>query len=73
MDEDSDYNYPEVQKKAFGIWVNNQLRNDDSSRVVTDLFFDLRDGVVLLDLLGVLTQRQLKVEKVCRKICLHSF
>jgi hypothetical protein len=61
----------DIQKKAFTKWINNQLVNvswlvavmqymflylkTSSTPAVTDLFQDLRDGVVLLRLLEVLT------------------
>lgn len=61
----------DIQKKAFTKWINNQLANvsrlinldniilyfvqSNSTPTVTDLFQDLRDGVILLQLLEVLT------------------
>lgn len=53
----------ETQKKTFGKWVQYQLsRHPDPSRkeVVTDLYYDLRDGHVLLDLLEVIVKPHFK-------------
>lgn len=49
----------ETQKKTFGKWVQFQLsRHPSPSRVdvITDLYYDLRDGHVLLDLLEVIVK-----------------
>ena len=51
----------QVQKKTFGKWINFQLAAGGRSargrpaRQVTDLYYDLRDGHILLDVLQVLT------------------
>ena len=51
----------QVQKKTFGKWINFQLTaaatvgGGRPSRQVTDLYYDLRDGHILLDVLQVLT------------------
>ncbi|CAB4069406.1 Dystonin,Spectrin beta chain, non-erythrocytic 1,Spectrin beta chain, non-erythrocytic 2,Plectin,Microtubule-actin cross-linking factor 1,Microtubule-actin cross-linking factor 1, isoforms 1/2/3/5,Spectrin beta chain [Lepeophtheirus salmonis] len=50
-----------VQKKTFGKWINAQLAG--RGIVITDLYYDLRDGHVLLELLGVLTNRSFVKEK----------
>ncbi|CAF4851946.1 unnamed protein product, partial [Rotaria sp. Silwood1] len=52
----------DIQKKAFTKWINNQLANTSSTLAITDLFQDLRDGVVLLRLLEVLTGNEYKRE-----------
>ena len=55
----------ETQKKTFGKWVQYQLsRHPNPSRkeVVTDLYYDLRDGHVLLDLLEVIIKPYFKPE-----------
>jgi len=52
----------DVQKKTFGKWINSQLTKINCS-LVTDLFYDLRDGTRLLALLSVLTGRSYKPEK----------
>ena len=53
----------ETQKKTFGKWVQYQLsRHPNPSRkeAVTDLYYDLRDGHVLLDLLEVIVKPYFK-------------
>ena len=53
----------ETQKKTFGKWVQYQLsRHPTPSRkeVVTDLYYDLRDGHVLMDLLEVIVKPYFK-------------
>ncbi|CAF5090767.1 unnamed protein product, partial [Rotaria magnacalcarata] len=52
----------DIQKKAFTKWINNQLINSNSISTITNLFQDLRDGVVLLRLLEVLTENEYKRE-----------
>ncbi len=54
-----------VQKKTFGKWINNLLRQDQDQDQdqITDLYHDLRDGLVLLRLLGSLTGRPLRRER----------
>lgn len=55
----------ETQKKTFGKWVQYQMsRHPNPSRkeVVTDLYYDLRDGHVLLDLLEVIIKPYFKPE-----------
>ncbi|CAF3539694.1 unnamed protein product [Rotaria sordida] len=59
---DRKYEREDIQKKAFTKWVNNQLANASSTLAVTDLFQDLRDGVVLLRLLEILTGNEYKRE-----------
>lgn len=46
----------DVQKKTFGKWINSQLAKANAP-LVTDLFYDLRDGTRLLALLSLLTGR----------------
>ena len=53
---------PDIQKKVFGRWINAKLRRRDI--FVTDLYFDLQDGEILLDLISGLTERGLKQEQV---------
>jgi hypothetical protein len=43
----------EIQKKTCTRWINWRLANGDQS--VTDICYDLRSGVVLLQLLSRLT------------------
>ena len=55
----------ETQKKTFGKWVQYQMsRHPNPSRkeVATDLYYDLRDGHVLLDLLEVIIKPYFKPE-----------
>ena len=55
----------DVQKKTFGKWINSQLasakRPDEET--VTDLYYDLRDGRVLISVLEILTGKTLKRER----------
>ena len=53
----------DIQKKVFGRWINARLPQG-SSKFVTDLFYDLRDGIVLLDLVSGLTNKEIKREQV---------
>ncbi|CAL4088021.1 unnamed protein product, partial [Meganyctiphanes norvegica] len=52
----------DVQKKTFAKWINSQLAKGQHPPV-TDLFYDLRDGTRLLQLLEVLTEKSYKREK----------
>ncbi|KAL3124456.1 hypothetical protein niasHT_007739 [Heterodera trifolii] len=51
----------QMQKKTFTNWVNFRLEEHSSSGRVTDLFIDMRDGVLLCRLLEVLTGQVLLV------------
>ena len=53
--------YDEVQKNVFTNWINHRLRLE--GRQVKDLQFDLDDGVVLINLLEVLSPRGEKMPK----------
>ena len=58
----------DVQKKTFGKWLNSQLASappgpPGRARAVTDLFHDLRDGLVLLSVLEALTGRKVRRER----------
>ncbi|UJR26821.1 hypothetical protein I4U23_008134, partial [Adineta vaga] len=59
---DRRYEREDIQKKAFTKWINNRLAEKSSTPPVTDLFQDLRDGVILLQLLEVLTGNECKRE-----------
>ncbi|CAM2708186.1 unnamed protein product [Rotaria socialis] len=59
---DRKYEREDIQKKAFTKWINNQLANTTPTLTITDLFQDLRDGVVLLRLLEVFTGNECKRE-----------
>ena len=69
MSEPGDEDRPDIQKKVFGRWINAKLRRHDI--FVTDLYFDLQDGEILLDLISSLAERDLKQEQV--SISLHFF
>ena len=58
-----DQEHAEIQKKVFGRWINQKL-TQDGPHFVTDLFYDLRDGKILLDLVSKLTQKEVKREQV---------
>ena len=62
MSEPGEEERPDIQKKVFGRWINAKLRSRDI--FVTDLYFDLQDGEILLDLISGLTDRDLKQEQV---------
>ena len=65
----------ETQKKTFGKWVQYQLsRHPNPSRkdVVTDLYYDLRDGHVLLDLLEVIIKPYFKPEVKSSRTSTHG-
>ncbi|XP_035278891.1 nesprin-2-like [Anguilla anguilla] len=53
----------QIQKRTFTNWINAQLSKRSSPSKVSDLFTDLRDGVLLLDLLEVLSGQCMKREK----------
>ena len=53
----------EIQRKVFARWINARLPKG-SPKFVTDLFYDLRDGIILLDLVNGLTQKEVKREQV---------
>ena len=65
----------ETQKKTFGKWVQYQMsRHPNPSRkeVVTDLYYDLRDGHVLLDLLEVIIKPYFKHEVKASRTSAHG-
>ena len=66
MSEPGEEERPDIQKKVFGRWINAKLRSRDI--FVTDLYFDLQDGEILLDLISGLTDRDLKQEQVRHEI-----
>ncbi|KAJ8356434.1 hypothetical protein SKAU_G00192280 [Synaphobranchus kaupii] len=53
----------QIQKRTFTNWINAQLSKRSPPSVVSDLFSDLWDGVLLLDLLEVLCGQSMKREK----------
>ncbi|KRY74473.1 Microtubule-actin cross-linking factor 1, partial [Trichinella pseudospiralis] len=50
-----------IQKKAFTIWLNRLL--EKRSKKINDLFVDLKDGILLLNVLELLTGKQLKPDQ----------
>ncbi|XP_075470992.1 nesprin-2 isoform X4 [Ascaphus truei] len=52
-----------TQKKTFTSWINSQLSKHHHPSVITDLFTDVQDGHVILDLLEVLSGEELPREK----------
>uniref|UniRef100_A0A2K6FJQ6 Nesprin-2 n=1 Tax=Propithecus coquereli TaxID=379532 RepID=A0A2K6FJQ6_PROCO len=51
------------QKKTFTCWINSQLAKHSPPSVISDLFTDIKQGHVLLDLLEVLSGQQLPRDK----------
>ncbi|XP_074986041.1 nesprin-2 isoform X2 [Caretta caretta] len=54
-----------IQKKTFTSWINSQLAKHTPPSVISDLYTDVKEGRVLLDLLEVLSGQQLPREKGC--------
>ncbi|XP_077320479.1 nesprin-2 isoform X2 [Lithobates pipiens] len=52
-----------TQKRTFLNWINSQLLKHQQKSVVTDLYADIRNGHILLDLLEVLSGEVLPREK----------
>uniref|UniRef100_A0A3B4ZTZ2 Calponin-homology (CH) domain-containing protein n=1 Tax=Stegastes partitus TaxID=144197 RepID=A0A3B4ZTZ2_9TELE len=52
-----------VQKRTFTKWINSHLAKHVPPLVVTDLFEDIKDGVMLLALLEVLSGQKLPCEQ----------
>ncbi|XP_064624000.1 muscle-specific protein 300 kDa-like isoform X3 [Lineus longissimus] len=52
-----------VQKKTFTNWINSYLSNYEPPQKVVDLFVDIKNGVMLLQLLEVLSGEPLPQEK----------
>uniref|UniRef100_A0A8C5AJ13 Calponin-homology (CH) domain-containing protein n=1 Tax=Gadus morhua TaxID=8049 RepID=A0A8C5AJ13_GADMO len=52
-----------VQKRTFTKWINSHLAKCQPPLVVTDLFEDIKDGVILLALLEVLSGQSLPCEQ----------
>uniref|UniRef100_A0A8C3X5K7 Nesprin-2 n=1 Tax=Catagonus wagneri TaxID=51154 RepID=A0A8C3X5K7_9CETA len=53
----------DTQKKTFTCWINSQLAKHAPPSVISDLFTDIKNGHVLLDLLEVLSGEQLPRDK----------
>lgn len=52
-----------VQKRTFTKWINSHLAKRVPALVITDLFEDIKDGVMLLALLEVLSGQKLPCEQ----------
>ncbi|XP_033028646.1 nesprin-2 [Lacerta agilis] len=52
-----------TQKRTFTSWINSQLEKHSPPSFVSDLYTDIREGHVLLDLLEVLSGQQMSREK----------
>ncbi|XP_073465822.1 nesprin-2 isoform X5 [Aquarana catesbeiana] len=52
-----------TQKRTFSNWINSQLLKHQQQSAVTDLYADIRNGHILLDLLEVLSGEVLPREK----------
>ncbi|XP_060127420.1 nesprin-2 isoform X2 [Zootoca vivipara] len=52
-----------TQKRTFTSWINSQLEKHSPPSLVSDLYTDIREGHVLLDLLEVLSGQQMPREK----------
>uniref|UniRef100_A0A3Q3FM53 Calponin-homology (CH) domain-containing protein n=1 Tax=Labrus bergylta TaxID=56723 RepID=A0A3Q3FM53_9LABR len=57
------YEQEAVQKRTFTKWINSHLAKRAPPLVVTDLFEDIKDGVMLLALLEVLSGQKLQCEQ----------
>lgn len=63
---------PDIQKKVFGRWINWKLQQGGfAEHLITDLYFDLQNGESLLDLVSVLTHKDIKREQV--HMCIPTF
>ncbi|XP_074852445.1 nesprin-2 isoform X5 [Carettochelys insculpta] len=52
-----------TQKKTFTCWINSQLAKHTPPSIISDLYADIKEGHVLLDLLEVLSGQQMPREK----------
>uniref|UniRef100_A0A670IV44 Calponin-homology (CH) domain-containing protein n=1 Tax=Podarcis muralis TaxID=64176 RepID=A0A670IV44_PODMU len=52
-----------VQKRTFTKWINTHLAKRNPPMVVNDLFEDIKDGIVLISLLEVLSGQKLPCEQ----------
>uniref|UniRef100_A0A8C9VNQ5 Calponin-homology (CH) domain-containing protein n=1 Tax=Scleropages formosus TaxID=113540 RepID=A0A8C9VNQ5_SCLFO len=60
----------QIQKRTFTNWINAQLSKKKPPCVVLDLFNDIRDGSLLLDLLEVMSgQQMVSLHYQCRLLC----
>ncbi|ESO96376.1 hypothetical protein LOTGIDRAFT_176593, partial [Lottia gigantea] len=47
-----------IQLKTFTNWINHTLKKNGSSRRVTDLLEEVKDGVILLEIIQILTKEK---------------
>uniref|UniRef100_A0A8C6VBQ7 Calponin-homology (CH) domain-containing protein n=1 Tax=Naja naja TaxID=35670 RepID=A0A8C6VBQ7_NAJNA len=57
------YEQESVQKRTFTKWINTHLAKRNPPMVVKDLFEDIKDGIVLIALLEVLSGQKLPCEQ----------
>jgi hypothetical protein len=50
-DVDVDAGFKDIHKKTMTKWINSQLERTGHRTSVTDLYYDLRDGRVLVSIL----------------------
>jgi len=72
-DEEQQPNVPEpqwlvLQKKIFGRYVSQQLRNNGIKQAVNDIVEDLKDGTLLLTLVEVLSGKELNPKPKAAKM-----
>ncbi|CAB1413946.1 unnamed protein product [Pleuronectes platessa] len=58
--EQSEMEHEQIQRRTFTNWINAQLAKRRPPSFVSDLFSDLRDGSLLLDLLEVMSGQSLR-------------
>ena len=63
---------PDIQKKVFGRWINWKLAQGGSDLKITDLYFDLQNGEVLLDLVSVLSTKHKDIKREQGSIRVHK-
>nr|XP_054604094.1 nesprin-2 isoform X2 [Nothobranchius furzeri] len=55
--------HEQIQRRTFTNWINAQLAKRCPPSYVSDLFLDLRDGLLLLDLLEVMSGQSMKRQR----------
>ena len=70
--DDVDVGFKDIQKKTMTKWINSQLERSGHRTSVTDLYYDLRDGRVLLELVETLTGKKMSREKGSLRIHMLS-
>lgn len=70
---DVEVGFKDIQKKTLTKWINSQLDRSAGHRFsVTDLFYDLRDGRVLIELIEILTGKKIQRERGSLRIHMLS-